>query len=90
MTSHWRRRDEIGDKTVVIIAKQAKGTGWRQNKQFQSATKAWSKLFRYPGMKGFVFFMITIWETRGSFDFDIKQAKKVGSDFRNDLCNGMI
>ena len=26
----------------------------------------------------------------GSFDFDIKQAKKVGADFRNDLCNGMV
>ena len=25
-----------------------------------------------------------------SFDFDIKEAKKVGADFRNDLCNGMI
>ena len=24
------------------------------------------------------------------FDFDIKEAKKVGADFRNDLCNGMI
>lgn len=24
------------------------------------------------------------------FDFDIKQAKKIGSDFRNDLCNGML
>ena len=24
------------------------------------------------------------------FDFDIKHAKKVGADFRNDLCNGMI
>ena len=23
----------------------------------------------------------------GSFDFDIKKAKKVGADFRNDLCN---
>ena len=26
----------------------------------------------------------------GSFDFDIKKAKKVGPDFRNDLCNGMV
>lgn len=26
----------------------------------------------------------------GSFDFDIREAKKVGADFRNDLCNGMI
>lgn len=26
----------------------------------------------------------------GQFDFDIKQAKKVGADFRNDLCNGML
>ena len=26
----------------------------------------------------------------GSFDFDIKEARKVGADFRNDLCNGMI
>ena len=26
----------------------------------------------------------------GSFDFDIKKAKKVGADFRNDLCNGMV
>ena len=25
-----------------------------------------------------------------SFDFDIRDAKKVGADFRNDLCNGMI
>jgi len=25
-----------------------------------------------------------------SFDFDIKEAKKVGADFRNDLCNGVI
>lgn len=25
-----------------------------------------------------------------SFDFDIREAKKVGADFRNDLCNGMI
>ena len=25
----------------------------------------------------------------GSFDFDIRKAKKVGADFRNDLCNGM-
>ena len=24
------------------------------------------------------------------FDFDIKKAKKVGADFKNDLCNGMI
>lgn len=24
------------------------------------------------------------------FDFDIREAKKVGADFRNDLCNGMI
>lgn len=24
------------------------------------------------------------------FDFDIKHAKKVGADFRNDLCNGML
>lgn len=24
------------------------------------------------------------------FNFDIKQAKKTGSDFRNDLCNGML
>ena len=24
------------------------------------------------------------------FDFDIRDAKKVGADFRNDLCNGMI
>ena len=27
---------------------------------------------------------------RLSFDFDIKKAKKVGADFRNDLCNGMV
>lgn len=26
----------------------------------------------------------------GSFDFDIKKAKKVGADFKNDLCNGMV
>ena len=26
----------------------------------------------------------------GSFDFDIREARKVGADFRNDLCNGMI
>ena len=26
----------------------------------------------------------------GDFDFDIKHAKKVGADFKNDLCNGMI
>ena len=26
----------------------------------------------------------------GSFDFDIKKAKKVGADCRNDLCNGMV
>ncbi len=25
-----------------------------------------------------------------SFDFDIRDARKVGGDFRNDLCNGMI
>ena len=25
-----------------------------------------------------------------SYDFDIREAKKVGADFRNDLCNGMI
>ena len=25
-----------------------------------------------------------------SFDFDIKEARKVGADFRNDLCNGMM
>jgi len=25
-----------------------------------------------------------------TFDFDIREAKKVASDFRNDLCNGMI
>ena len=25
-----------------------------------------------------------------SFDFDIREAKKVGEDFKNDLCNGMI
>ena len=24
------------------------------------------------------------------FDFDLKHAKKVGADFRNDLCNGML
>ncbi len=24
------------------------------------------------------------------FDFDIREAKKVGADFRNDLCNGML
>jgi type IV secretory pathway VirB4 component len=24
------------------------------------------------------------------FDFDIRQAKRVGADFRNDLCNGMM
>lgn len=34
---------------------------------------------------------ITIYkEGEGSFDFDIKKAKKVGADFRNDLCNGMV
>lgn len=26
----------------------------------------------------------------GFFDFDIKEAKKVGRDFKNDLCNGML
>lgn len=26
----------------------------------------------------------------GSFDFDIKEARKVGADFRNDLCNKMM
>ena len=26
----------------------------------------------------------------GSFDFDIREARKVGADFRNDLCNGMM
>ena len=26
----------------------------------------------------------------GRFDFDIREAKKVGADFRNDLCNGMV
>ena len=26
----------------------------------------------------------------GGFDFDIRQARKVGADFRNDLCNGMV
>ena len=26
----------------------------------------------------------------GEFDFDIKHAKKVGADFKNDLCNGMV
>lgn len=26
----------------------------------------------------------------GSFDFDIREARKVGADFRNDLCNGML
>lgn len=25
-----------------------------------------------------------------NFDFDIRKARRVGSDFRNDLCNGMI
>ncbi len=25
-----------------------------------------------------------------SFDFDIREARKVGADFRNDLCNGMM
>lgn len=25
-----------------------------------------------------------------SFDFDIREAKEVGADFRNDLCNGMM
>ena len=25
-----------------------------------------------------------------SFDFDIRSAKKVGADFKNDLCNGML
>lgn len=25
-----------------------------------------------------------------SFDFDIKKARRVGADFRNDLCNGMV
>ena len=25
-----------------------------------------------------------------NFDFDIRKARKVGADFRNDLCNGMI
>ena len=25
-----------------------------------------------------------------SFNFDLKEAKKVGADFKNDLCNGMI
>ncbi len=25
-----------------------------------------------------------------SFNFSIKEAKKVGADFKNDLCNGMI
>ena len=25
-----------------------------------------------------------------SFNFDIREAKKVGADFRNDLCNGML
>lgn len=25
-----------------------------------------------------------------NFDFDIKKAKKIGADFRNDLCNGMV
>lgn len=24
------------------------------------------------------------------FEFDIKHVKKVGSDFKNDLCNGMV
>lgn len=24
------------------------------------------------------------------FDFDIREAEKVGADFRNDLCNGML
>ena len=26
----------------------------------------------------------------GSFNFDLKEARKVGADFRNDLCNGMM
>ena len=26
----------------------------------------------------------------GEFDFDIRHAKKVGADFKNDLCNGMV
>ena len=26
----------------------------------------------------------------GSFDFDIREARKIGADFRNDLCNGMM
>ena len=26
----------------------------------------------------------------GDFDFDIRHAKRVGADFKNDLCNGMI
>ena len=26
----------------------------------------------------------------GSFDFDIKKAKRVGTDFKNDLCNGVL
>jgi len=26
----------------------------------------------------------------GEFDFDIKHAKKVGADFKNDLCNGVV
>ena len=26
----------------------------------------------------------------GEFDFDIRHAKRVGADFRNDLCNGMV
>jgi len=25
-----------------------------------------------------------------SFDFDIKKARRIGADFRNDLCNGML
>lgn len=25
-----------------------------------------------------------------SFDFDIREAKQTGTDFRNDLCNGML
>ena len=26
----------------------------------------------------------------GGFDFDIRHARRIGADFRNDLCNGMI
>ena len=26
----------------------------------------------------------------GNFNFDLKEARKVGADFRNDLCNGML